>query len=278
MGYYYALNDQESETVARTISEHYLPKFSGDELPTTLSGCCLALADRIDTLVGVLGIGKIPTGDKDPYALRRAAHGILRILIEKNIDVDLQNLLTESKKLYSVALSNQNVIKDTFDFMMARLRSFYLEQNISVEIFESVLACNPVSPIDFDRRIKAVLQFQRLPEASSLAAANKRVNNILKKQGNTKFKVVNNALFEFEAEHQLAKQLSERSEIVDVLYKNSNYEKALSELSTLKEPIDQFFDSVMIMVDDENKKQNRLALLASIRSLFTKVADISLLP
>lgn len=277
MGYYYALHHHESENVATAISEQYLPKFSSDILPTTLPGCCLALADRIDTVVGVLGIGKAPTGDKDPFALRRAAQGILRILIEKNIDADLENLLSESKKLYGNVLTNKTVITESFDFIMARLKSFYFEKNITADIFESVLACHPTSPVDFDRRIKAVLQFQQLPEATSLAAVNKRVSNILKKEKNIKFKPVNSALFESDAEHHLSKKLIERTKVVDVLYKNNDYEKALTELSTLKEPIDQFFESVMIMVDDEKKKQNRLALLASIRTLFTKVADISLL-
>lgn len=278
MGYYYAMNDQESEAVAIAIREHYQPRFAKDALPSSIEAACVAIADRVDTVIGVLGMGKIPTGDKDPFGLRRAAYGVLRILIEKNIDVDLADLLTESKKLYTAPLSNKNVLKDTLDFFMVRLKSFYVEQNIAVEIFESVFACNPTSPIDFDRRLKAVCRFQQLSEATSLAAANKRVSNILKKQTNAKFKHVNSDLFEFDAERTLAKKLAEREKIVDALYKNADYEKALTELSCLKEPIDQFFDTVMIMVEDEKKKQNRLALLASIRTLFTKVADISLLP
>lgn len=278
MGYYYALHDEESFECATAISEQYFPKFSGDELPFSLAGCCLALADRLDTLVGILGIGKMPTGDKDPFALRRTAQGIFRLLIEKSLPCDLMDLLEISKKLFGPELTNKNVIQDAYDFIMTRLKAWYVEKGIVVEIFESVMACNPTSPIDFDRRIQAVLKFQTLPYASSLAAANKRVNNILKKQENIHFNPTNSALFEFEAEHQLAKQIAVREKIVDALYKNADYEKALAELSTLKEPIDQFFDSVMIMVDDEKKKQNRLALLFSIRALFTKVADISLLP
>lgn len=278
MGYYYALHDQESDVCATAIREHYSPRFSGDELPSSIEGCCLAIADRVDTLIGILGIGKIPTGDKDPYALRRAAQGILRILIEKKINIDLLDLLTASKKLYADALTNSNIVKETFDFVMTRLKSWYLEQGIAIEIFESVIACEPTSLIDFDRRLKAVIHFQKLPEATSLAAANKRVSNILKKQDKKVFKATNSALFEFKAEHQLAKELQECSHIVDVLYKNADYEKALTELSTLKEPIDEFFNSVMIMVDDEKKKQNRLSLLSSIRTLLSKVADISLLP
>lgn len=279
MGYYYALHDNTSISTATAIREHYLPRFSKDELPETLPGCCLALADRIDTLIGVLGVGKIPTGDKDPFALRRAANGIIRLCIEKKLLVDLSELLMESKKLFSVKLPNQKIIQDATDFIMARLKSFYLEQSIAAEIFESVLACQPTSLFDFELRLKAVLQFQKLPAASSLAAANKRVSNILKKQNkaHVKIKTADSALFEFEAERVLAKKLIEQSKIVDALYEKADYEKALSELSTLKEPIDQFFESVMIMVDDEKKKQNRLALLTSIHTLFTKVADISLL-
>lgn len=277
MGYYYALHDHETPECAKAIRDHYLPKFSGDALPETLPGCCLALADRVDTLIGVLGINKTPTGDKDPFALRRAAQGIFRILIEKKCDLNLMQLLHESKKLYHT-LPNKNVEPEAFDFILTRLKSWYVERGIAVEIFESVNACKPTSLLDFDHRIQAVLQFQTLPEAASLAAANKRVSNILKKQDKMTFSKTNSALFEFDAEHNLSKQLTERAVIVDALYEKRNYEKALTELSTLKEPIDQFFDSVMIMVDDEKKKQNRLALLSSIRALFTKVADISLLP
>lgn len=278
MGYYYALHNQESPTCALAIKDHYAPKFSGDDLPTDLTGCVLALADRLDTLVGILGLGKMPTGDKDPFALRRTAQGIFRILIEKNISLDLMALLHQAKDNYTVTLPHTTVVKDAFDFIMTRLKSWYVDQGVSVEIFESVLASETTSPLDFDRRLKAVLQFQKLPESTSLAAANKRVSNILKKQENALFKKADSTLFEFEAEHQLAKKLEERAQIVDVLYQQANYEKALTELSTLKEPIDQFFDSVMIMVEDEHKKENRLSLLASIRTLLSKVADISLLP
>ena len=277
MGYYYALHDHETSACAEAIRDHYYPKFSGDQLPETLSGCCLALADRIDTLIGVLGINKTPTGDKDPFALRRAAQGIFRILIEKKCDIDLLDLLTESKKLYG-DLPNKNVIKESYDFIMTRLKSWYVERGVTIEVFESVIACEPTSPADFDHRVQAVIKFQTLPEAASLSAANKRVSNILKKQDKTPFTKANSALFEFDAERTLSNKLAERSTLVDALYEKRNYEQALTELSTLKEPIDQFFDSVMIMVDDEKKKQNRLALLASIRTLFTKVADISLLP
>lgn len=278
MGYYYALNDQESENIAIAISEQYLPKFSGDALPKTDAGAILAIADRIDTLIGILGINKIPTGDKDPFALRRAALGVIRILLEKKWNINLLTLLSESKKIFNITLPNENIIKEAFDFTMARLKSFYSGQGISAEVFEAVLACTPASLLDFDLRIKAVIAFQQLPESSSLAAANKRVNNILKKQESGKHRTINPTLFEFDAERELFKQLEEQIKIVNALYEKLDYEKALTALSTLKNPIDQFFESVMIMTDNEKKKQNRLSLLATIKKLFTKVADISLLP
>lgn len=277
MGYYYALNDKENKVCAASIRDYYSPKFSGDELPQSNEACCLALADRLDTLIGILGINKSPTGDKDPFALRRAAQGICRILIEKSLSLDLSDLLACAKKSYTQKLPNSHVLQDAHDFIIARLRSFYLDKNIAVELFESVLACTPTSLLDFDRRIKAVLQFQTLPEAASLSAANKRVANILKKQAKTHFKPINSDLFEFDAEKILSKALTTKSKEVERLYEKSDYTNALSVLSDLKKPIDDFFDTVMIMVDDEKKKQNRLALLSSIHQLLSKVADIAAL-
>lgn len=278
MGCYYALHDGSPQEVATAIAEQYLPKFSGDVLPETQAGLCLALADRVDTLVGVLGIEQFPTGDKDPFGLRRAANGIVRIIIEKNLDLDLEALILESKHSYQKTLANKNLIENTVEFIFARLKSWYTEKNIAIEIFDAVMARSPTSLLDFDKRLQAVLKFQQLPEAVSLASAHKRVNNILKKQTKKQNQKTNQQLFEFDAERTLYHQLQHQEKIVDALYKQSDYEKALSELSSLKIPIDQFFNDVMIMVDDEKKKQNRLALLASIHELFTKVADISRLP
>lgn len=255
MGYYYALLEKESENCAIAIRDHYYPRFSGDALPSTTESCCVAIADRIDTLVGVLGIGKFPTGDKDPFALRRAALGVIRMMIENNIAVDLQALLAKAKNSYGAMLTNENVVKDVFDFMMTRLKSWYVDKSIPVEVFEAVLACAPNSLVDFDQRLKAVIQFQKLPEAISLAAANKRVSNILKKLEQTSFKKINPALFEFDAERELEQALLLRKNSVNALYEKSDYEKALTELSVLKQPIDQFFDQVMIMVDDTKKKK-----------------------
>lgn len=276
MGAYYATAEGYENDIALAIREHYLPRFSGDQLPSSTIGCCLAIADRIDTLIGIIGIQKSPTGDKDPFALRRAALGVIRIMIEKNLDCDLSKLLKKAAKQYQ-ALPNKNVIQETHDFILARLKSWYLDQGLSMEIFEAVNACHPCSLVDFNNRVKAVLTFQKLPEALSLSAANKRVNNILKKQKNIPDKV-KKALFNSDAEVMLSHELFERSKTVESYYKQADYTQALTELSSLKTPIDQFFDDVMIMVDDEKIKQNRLALLAQIRLLLSKVADLSLLP
>ncbi|OGT38467.1 MAG: glycine--tRNA ligase subunit beta, partial [Gammaproteobacteria bacterium RIFCSPHIGHO2_12_FULL_38_14] len=279
MGYYYALNDQESEIVAHTIKEYYLPKFSGDYLPNDLEACSLALADRLDTLVGIFGINQLPTGDKDPFGLRRAALGVLRILIEKNINLDLMDLLKKTENQYHLAFPNENVIQNLFDFMMVRLKSIYIEKNISSDIFEAVLASKTTSPVDFDRRINAVVQFQFLPEASSLSAANKRVSNMLKKEEkNILHKKINENLFENEAEKMLFKELMCCEKIANDFYNKFDYANALKKLATLKDPIDHFFNDVMIMATEEKIRQNRFALLSMIRELFTKVADISLLP
>lgn len=276
MGGYYAQKDGESNDCVIAIKEHYWPKFSGDMLPSTIAGCCIALADRLDTLVGIIGINKTPAGDKDPFALRRAAQGVLRILIEKSLDIELIALLKQTQKNYDTLLNNELVIQNVHDFIMARLKSWYIEQGVSITVFESVNARHPTSLLDFDRRLKAVLQFQKLPEAESLSAANKRVGNILRGAPSVSQKI-NNQLFDCEAERELAKQLFERTKVVDVLYEKADYEKALTELSSLKTPIDRFFDNAMIMVEDKSIRQNRLALLTTIHSLFTKVADISLL-
>lgn len=278
MGYYYALHDMESSACAIAIKEHYWPRFSGDKLPETKEGCAVALADRFDSLVGILGINKIPTGDKDPYALRRSAYGILRILIEKELSLDLMTLLKQTEEAFDPNVINPNTLTIAYDFIMVRLKSWYLDQLVPPEVFEAVMARNPTIPLDFHHRIQAVCQFQTLPEASALTAANKRVSNILKKAGISAPKKIDISLFEFDAERHLANLLNKKSKTVTELYKNADYKKALSLLSTLKEPIDNFFDQVMVMVDDEKKRNNRLSLLASLRQLFTQVADIALLP
>lgn len=278
MGYYYSLHSKESESLANSIREHYQPRFSGDILPKSLPGACIALADRLDTIIGIVGIHKLPTGDKDPFALRRAAIGVLRILIEKELPLDLSTLLEEAEKNFTIALPSKNVVDQSFKFIIERLRTWYLEKNVPSSVFMSVLSSRPTQPLDFDRRIKAVQHFQTLPEANALAAANKRINNILKKQSNVeKLKLINDSLFDSDAERILATQLRIYADSVNNLYKKADYTKALSELASLKGPIDAFFNKVMVMVDDKRKCANRLILLSSLQQLFMQIADISLL-
>ena len=278
MGYYYSLYSKESESLANAIREHYQPRFSGDVLPQSLPGACIALADRLDTIIGIIGIHKLPTGDRDPFALRRAAIGVLRILIEKELPLDLSTLLEEAKKNFTMVLLSKNVVNQSFEFIIERLRTWYLEKNVLPTVFMAVLSSRPTQPLDFDRRIKAVQHFQTLPEANALIAANKRVNNILKKQPYImKKKLINDSLFDSNAERMLAKQLKVHTASVDNLYKKADYTKALSELASLKRPIDTFFNKVMVMVGDKKKRDNRLILLSSLRQLFMQIADISLL-
>lgn len=277
MGYYYALNDGETKACAAAIKEQYLPRFSKDELPDSLESCAVAIADRIDTLVGILGINKHPTGDRDPFGLRRAAIGILRILIEKKLPLDLDQLIKNVAEEYGDALPNKEVAEHTFDFIMGRLKAWYLEQAVAPEVFEAVLACRPTVLFDFHQRIEAVKKFQSLPEAEALASANKRVSNILKKTEDNFPQQPDEKLFEKPEEKNLATLLQKHQKNVDALYQKADYTKALFELSSLKEPVDAFFDQVMIMDKNESIRLNRLSLLASLRHLFSQVADISLL-
>lgn len=278
MGYYYAKNDGLSEECALAIKEHYYPRFANDELPGNNEGCAVSLADKLDTLIGIFGVNQAPSGDKDPFALRRAANGILAILIAKKLPLDLLQLLQQSRLAYAMHLPNVAVVEQTFDFIMNRLKSFCLEKNIaSAEQFEAVLACRPTRPLDFIHRLAAVREFQQLPEATALAAANKRVSNILKKQTEQWPAAVDPNLFEHNAERLLAEQLAVQTKLVTKLYAEGDYTAALSQLASLKEPVDAFFDTVMVMVDDKAKRNNRLALLAALHHLFTQVADISLL-
>jgi glycyl-tRNA synthetase beta chain len=277
MGYHYAIHDGEDPAVALAIKEHYFPRFSGDILPSSQEGASVALADKLDTLIGIFGINQIPTGDKDPFALRRMALGIIRILIEKNFPLDLMELLALAKAAYKNTLVNENTLDQTFQFLMNRLKAWYLEGGIHPNVFESVFAKNPTSPLDFHHRVIAVQQFQTLVEAEALAAANKRVSNILKKTTGTISLNIDATLFTQDEERNLANSLTRHTKAVSEYYQNANYAKALCDLSSLKEPVDLFFDKVMVMAEDENTRNNRLALLLALRTLFTQVADISLL-
>ncbi|MDH5389252.1 MAG: glycine--tRNA ligase subunit beta, partial [Gammaproteobacteria bacterium] len=275
MGRYYALASGEDAAIATAIEEQYLPRHASDSLPATAAGQAVALSDRIDTLVGIFAIGGKPTGVKDPYALRRAAIGVLRILIECQLDLDLEVLINESAKLLAGKVDAEKAKVEVFDFMLERLRAYYLDRGVLIDVFEAVSALRPPRPLDFDKRIKAVTAFRALPEAESLAAANKRVGNILKKSETGVAGSVNEGLFEENAEKALFKELSSLTSAVEALFDEGDYEQALRRLSSLREPVDTFFDAVMVMADDEAIKNNRIALLAKMSGLFMRAADLS---
>jgi glycyl-tRNA synthetase beta chain len=282
MGRYYALHDSETDAVAIAIEDHHHPRFAQDTLPITPEGAALALADRLDSLIGIFGLGNRPTGDKDPFGLRRQALGILRLLVEKKYDCDLKDLLMVAQEQYAhqnIALSNTDVIPQVLDFCFDRFRAMYQDQGINPRVFEAVFAKRPTNPFDFDRHMQAVNHFITLPEAESLAAANKRVHNILAKcdPDTLKEMAVQDSLLKEPAEKTLWQQLSTKEEEIAPLLKTANYTEALKHLATLREPIDQFFTDVMVMVDDLILRNNRLRLLNRLRILFLEIADISLL-
>lgn len=277
MGMYYARHDGEPETVALAQKEQYQPRFAGDALPTTLVSCALAIADKMDTLAGIFGIGQHPKGDKDPFALRRAALGVLRIIVEKQLPLDLQTLTEEVVRLYGEKLTNDAVVDDVIDFMLGRFRAWYQEQGHSVDTIQAVLARRPTRPADFDARVGAVSYFRTLEEAAALAAANKRVSNILAKSDDPVHADLQASVLKDPAEIKLATYLVVLREKLQPLFKAGRYQDALVELAALREPVDAFFDSVMVMADDRQVRINRLTLLAQLRKLFLQVADISLL-
>ena len=274
-GYYYAQHDGEGEEVALALNEQYLPKFSGDVLPSTATGLAVAIADKLDTLVGIFGINQPPTGSKDPFGLRRAAIGLLRIIIEKELTLDITVLSQQAVNAYGSKLSNTNTVNEVFDFLLGRYRAMYEEQNIGVDVIQAVQTLKPTQPLDFDRRIKAVANFRNLAEAEALAAANKRVANILSKDGVTVTGAVDNRLLSEAAEQTLAAQVAKLQAELTPLFAAGDYTPALTALAALRAPIDSFFDTVMVNADDLAIRQNRLNLLASLRALFLAVADIS---
>ncbi len=277
MGYYYALHDKESAEVAHAIVDHYKPRFSGDSLPESEAGCMLALADRVDTLVGIFGINQIPTGDKDPFGLRRAAIGVLRILIEKNLDIDLQPLLLQAANNYP-ALENKDLVPQLLRFMQERLKAWYLEQGIEPDVFAAVSALNITRPFDMHRRIQAVQYFKSLPEAESLAMANKRVSNILSQYKETiTAQAIDFQLLQDDAEKELAQNLKDQGQHILPAYQAGNYVEVLSQLASLRTSVDRFFDHVLVMVEDKKQRENRLLMLMQLRTLFLQVADIALL-
>ena len=277
MGMHYARHDGEAEEVAVAQNEQYMPRFAGDNLPTNVISCAVAIADKFDTLVGIFGIGQAPKGDKDPFALRRAAIGALRIMVEKQLPLDILDLVAKSQTLFGEKLTNLNVSTDVFDFMLGRFRAWYQDEGIEVDVIQAVLARRPTKPVDFDRRVKAVSHFRTLDAAESLAAANKRVSNILAKNNITTQGDVEQSLLSDDAEKVLASQVAKFATDLAPLYSDGNYQEALSQLAGIRESVDNFFDNVMVMADDEAVKQNRLALLSQLSGLFLEIADISVL-
>lgn len=277
MGMHYARFDGEAEDVAVALNEQYQPRYAGDELPSSPVACALAIADKMDTLAGIFGIGQHPKGDKDPFALRRAALGVLRIIVEKNLSLDLQTLTEEAVRLYGSKLSNASVVDDVIDFMLGRFRSWYQEEGYSMDTLQAVLARRPTRPADFDARMKAVSHFRSLDAAEALAAANKRVSNILAKSTETLSDNVQAALLKENAEIQLATFVTALSDKLQPYFAEGRYQDALIELAQLREAVDNFFDKVMVNADDREVRINRLTLLAKLRELFLQIADISLL-
>ena len=277
MGKHYALNDGEPSSVADAIEQHYWPRFSGDTLPQSDVAAAVALADKLDTLVGIFGIGQTPKGDRDPFALRRAALGLIRILVEGNLPLDLKNMIELAQQQFGGLLTNNTVVEDVFNFVVGRFRPWYQEQGVDVDVIQAVIARAPSRPADFDARIKAITAFKRLDAATSLAEANKRVGNILAKSEVELDGLVNHSLLVEAEEKTLAAKLSETETSSAPEIESGNYEGALNRMALLKDDIDAFFDNVMVNAEDDKIKTNRLNLLHQLRQLFLKVADISLL-
>lgn len=275
-GKYYASAQGEAEPVATALAEHYLPKFAGDKLPSGDIGLCVALADRLDTLVGIFGIGQQPTGSKDPFALRRASVAVLRLIIENKLPLDLAELLQLAQAQYPELPKAEGLSERALTYMLERLKAWYEDLGISAEVFQAVSAKQLSTPTDIDQRIHAVAAFTQLAEAQALAAANKRVSNILAKEAATHATVDNNLLAE-DAEQSLAQAVAAMQTEVAPLLAKADYKQALTNLAALREPVDTFFDKVMVMADDSALRNNRLALLTQLRELFLQVADISLL-
>ncbi|MGB2246071.1 MAG: glycine--tRNA ligase subunit beta [Alcanivorax sediminis] len=278
MGYYLAQREGQPEEVAKALYEQYLPRFAGDSLPQSKTGMAVSLADKIDTLVGIFGIGQKPSGTKDPYALRRATLGVLRIIIENGLAVDLRDLLDQAAQQLGDRIDAAQV-DEAFDFIKGRYRAMYQEQGIATPVILSVLAIDDAcrKPLDFDRRVKAVAAFQQRDEAAALAAANKRVSNILAKLDGEPPEEIDGALLEDEAEQTLTNLVVASYEQSEPLLEQGDYQGVLEMLAELREPVDAFFDTVMVMADDEAVRNNRLAILVFLRDLFLNVADISLL-
>jgi glycyl-tRNA synthetase beta chain len=275
-GYHYAVHDGEASDVALAMNEHYMPRFAGDVLPSNDVSAVVALADRLDTLVGIFGIGEQPTGSKDPFALRRASVAVLRLLVEQQRNIDLRDVLTLAFQEHKNLPEGEAVIEQVLSYMLDRLRAWYEEQSIPATVFQAVSAKQLSQPLDIDQRVQAVNFFRQLPEAEALAAANKRVANILAKADSVPDSVNVDSLQE-DAEKALYAAVIEQQKVVEPLFAQRQYKEALTALASLRKVVDTFFDQVMVMADDEVLKNNRLALLQQLRGLFFETADISCL-
>ena len=297
MGYYYASHDGEDARVAQAIREHYLPRFAGDDLPKSADSISVALADKLDTLVGIYGIGLVPTGDKDPFGLRRQALGVIRILMEsKNLpSVDILGLLRLARGHFPPGVVADSVAQDLYGFMLERLKPYLREKGFLPDEIEAVLSLNPTRLDQVILRLEALQVFRGLPEAAALSAANKRIHNILKQAGGegatrpslacaprlgpigdgVSAQTVDAGMLIEDAEKTLAERLAVVTAKVTPLFDAGNYTDAFKQLAQLRDPVDAFFDKVMVMADDENLRRNRLALLNQIRQLFLRAADIS---
>jgi glycyl-tRNA synthetase beta chain len=275
-GSYYAARDGEEADVASALAEQYWPKFAGDKLPQTATACALGLADRLDTLVGIFGIGQPPTGSKDPFALRRASLAILRILVEKDMDLDLKDCLESAVSNFPAGVIAEGTTEQVLGYMIDRLRAWYEDEKIPVEVFKAVAARNISQPLDFHQRVQAVHAFSQLPQAQALAAANKRVSNILEKlDAGHEFSEVSTDLLQEPAEKALSEHLAGLEAQAQAHLAKGSYTDALAILADLREPVDAFFDSVMVNAEDEKLRNNRLNLLKKLHDLFLEVADIS---
>ena len=275
MGRYYAERDGETIGVADAMHEQYQPGFAGDVIPAGETGKILSLADKLDTLMGIFAIGMKPTGSKDPFSLRRAALGVLRIIIEGKLDLNLKTLLEQASKGLSDKVDGSESVAETNKFIMERLPAYYKDQGIDAETVAAVASLRPTHPLDFDYRIKAVAEFKTLPQAESLAAANKRISNILKKVEGEIPDSVDEGLFQEPQETKLHQSVIAQEKKVEPLFASGDYSSALTSLASLKGDVDAFFDGVMVMADDEALKNNRLALLSQLRNLFLNIADLS---
>ncbi|MEX0965098.1 MAG: glycine--tRNA ligase subunit beta [Pseudohongiellaceae bacterium] len=278
MGSYYAKNDGEPEQVATSINEQYMPRYAGDKLPSSEIGSILAVADKLDSIVGLFAIGQPPTGSRDPFALRRSALGVLRILVENRLDLDLMACIEASLEGFDSIDVATGTADSIFEFMLERFRSWYSDEGVSSSVFQSVMELKPRRPLDFAKRVQAVSNFAKLDESAALAAANKRVSNLLDKvDGSALSAEIDEKLFEEDAEKQLFKLLRAKELKTAPLFESGDYTSGLAELAQLKESVDRFFDEVLVMCDDIAVQNNRLALLQSLRAIFLRAADISYL-